>query len=49
VAIRLHWYLPTNGDSREIVGSGDDSQFVTTAALTQTTHAAELSPERQLP
>jgi alkanesulfonate monooxygenase len=27
VPIRLHWYLPTNGDSREIVGSGDDSHF----------------------
>jgi len=27
VSIRLHWYLPTNGDSREIVGSGDDSQY----------------------
>jgi alkanesulfonate monooxygenase len=26
VSVRLHWYLPTNGDSREIVGSGDDSQ-----------------------
>jgi alkanesulfonate monooxygenase len=25
--IRLHWYLPTNGDSREIVGSGDDSHL----------------------
>jgi hypothetical protein len=22
-----HWYLPTNGDSREIVGSGDDSHL----------------------
>jgi alkanesulfonate monooxygenase len=27
VSIHLHWYLPTNGDSREIVGSGDDSHF----------------------
>ena len=27
MGIHLHWYLPTNGDSREIVGSGDDSQF----------------------
>lgn len=26
--IHLHWYLPTNGDSREIVGSGDDSQLI---------------------
>jgi alkanesulfonate monooxygenase len=26
VPIRLHWYLPTNGDSRDIVGSGDRSQ-----------------------
>jgi alkanesulfonate monooxygenase len=25
MSIHLHWYLPTNGDSREIVGSGDDS------------------------
>ena len=25
--IHLHWYLPTNGDSREIVGSGDDSHL----------------------
>ena len=24
--IHLHWYLPTNGDSRDIVGSGDGSQ-----------------------
>lgn len=27
MSISLHWYLPTNGDSREIVGSGDDSHF----------------------
>lgn len=27
MSIHLHWYLPTNGDSREIVGSGDDSHF----------------------
>jgi alkanesulfonate monooxygenase len=27
MSIRLHWYLPTNGDSREIVGSGDDSHL----------------------
>lgn len=26
VTIHLHWYLPTNGDSRDIVGSGDGSQ-----------------------
>jgi len=32
VGIRLHWYLPTNGDSREIVGSGDDSQFAVGAS-----------------
>ncbi|RUZ73141.1 LLM class flavin-dependent oxidoreductase, partial [Mesorhizobium sp. M7A.F.Ca.US.006.01.1.1] len=25
--MHLHWYLPTNGDSREIVGSGDDSHL----------------------
>lgn len=25
--IHLHWYLPTNGDSREIVGAGDDSHL----------------------
>ena len=25
--IHVHWYLPTNGDSREIVGSGDDSHL----------------------
>ncbi|MEV8517316.1 LLM class flavin-dependent oxidoreductase [Dactylosporangium sp. NPDC051484] len=24
--IHLHWYLPTNGDNRDIVGSGDGSQ-----------------------
>ena len=27
MSIQLHWYLPTNGDSREIVGSGNDSQL----------------------
>jgi alkanesulfonate monooxygenase len=27
MGIHLHWYLPTNGDSREIVGSGDDSHL----------------------
>jgi alkanesulfonate monooxygenase len=26
MAIHVHWYLPTNGDSRDIVGSGDRSQ-----------------------
>jgi alkanesulfonate monooxygenase len=26
VSIHLHWYLPTNGDNRDIVGSGDGSQ-----------------------
>lgn len=26
MSIHLHWYLPTNGDSRKIVGSGDRSQ-----------------------
>lgn len=24
--LHLHWYLPTNGDNRDIVGSGDGSQ-----------------------
>ncbi|MBE3012067.1 LLM class flavin-dependent oxidoreductase [Microbispora sp. NEAU-D428] len=24
--IRIHWYLPTNGDNRDIVGSGDRSE-----------------------
>lgn len=28
MSIHLHWYLPTNGDSREIVGSGDDSHVI---------------------
>jgi alkanesulfonate monooxygenase len=27
MSIHLHWYLPTNGDSREILGSGDDSHL----------------------
>ena len=27
MTLHLHWYLPTNGDSREIVGSGDDSHL----------------------
>jgi alkanesulfonate monooxygenase len=27
MSIRLHWYLPTIGDRREIVGAGDDSQL----------------------
>ena len=27
MTVHLHWYLPTNGDSREIVGSGDDSHL----------------------
>ena len=26
MSIHVHWYLPTNGDSRDIVGSGDGSQ-----------------------
>src|SRR4051794_24050326 len=26
MSIHLHWYLPTNGDNRDIVGSGDGSQ-----------------------
>lgn len=26
MAIHLHWYLPTNGDNRTLVGSGDGSQ-----------------------
>jgi alkanesulfonate monooxygenase len=28
MSIHIHWYLPTNGDSREIVGSGDDSHVI---------------------
>ncbi|MCS3432478.1 LLM class flavin-dependent oxidoreductase [Klebsiella sp. BIGb0407] len=28
MSIHLHWYLPTNGDSRGIMGSGDDSQHI---------------------
>ena len=24
MSIHIHWYLPTNGDSREITGSGDE-------------------------
>lgn len=27
-SIHLHWYLPTNGDSRGLTGSGDDSHAV---------------------
>ncbi|WP_029109675.1 LLM class flavin-dependent oxidoreductase [Mycobacterium sp. URHD0025] len=27
MSLHLHWYLPTNGDSRDIVGSGDDSHL----------------------
>jgi len=26
MGLRIHWYLPTNGDSRDIVGSGDRSE-----------------------
>jgi alkanesulfonate monooxygenase len=33
MAIHVYWYLPTNGDSRDIVGSGDRSQD-TLAAIT---------------
>jgi alkanesulfonate monooxygenase len=25
MSIHVHWYLPTNGDNREIVGAGDRS------------------------
>lgn len=28
MSIHLHWYQPTNGDSRGIVGAGDDSQHI---------------------
>ena len=28
MSIHIHWYLPTNGDSREITGSGDDSHVI---------------------
>jgi len=31
MTIHVHWYLPTNGDSRDIVGSGDRSQETLTA------------------
>lgn len=31
MSIHLHWYLPTNGDSRGIVGAGDDSQHISGA------------------
>lgn len=53
MSIHLHWYLPTNGDSREIVGSGDDSHLAvgpsssrirppTIQYLTEVARAAEL-------
>lgn len=35
MSIHLHWYLPTNGDSREIVGSGDDSHLITGVSATR--------------
>lgn len=28
MSLHLHWYLPTNGDSRGITGSGDDSHRI---------------------
>lgn len=31
MSLHLHWYLPTNGDSRDIVGSGDRSQHTLSA------------------
>ena len=33
MGVVLHWFLPTNGDSRDIVGAGDRSQD-TLAAIT---------------
>ncbi len=35
MTLHIHWYLPTNGDSRDIVGSGDGSQK-TLAAVADT-------------
>ncbi|MFJ5158655.1 LLM class flavin-dependent oxidoreductase [Pantoea sp. NPDC088449] len=40
MSLHLHWYLPTNGDSREIVGAGDDSQHI--AGIGQDYRAATL-------
>ncbi|MGW3957738.1 LLM class flavin-dependent oxidoreductase [Streptomyces sp. NPDC004752] len=34
MTIHLHWYLPTNGDNRDIVGSGDGSQQTLAAVRT---------------
>ncbi|GAA5037677.1 alkanesulfonate monooxygenase [Thermocatellispora tengchongensis] len=31
MALRVHWYLPTNGDNRDIVGSGDGSEHTLAA------------------
>lgn len=51
--IYLHWYLPTNGDSRGLTGSGNDSHVVgasgsfrapTLAYLTDVARAAEAQP-----
>ena len=51
MSLHLHWYLPTNGDSRGITGSGDDSHRIagtagafrrpTLAYLKQVAQAAE--------
>ena len=35
MSIHLHWYLPTNGDSRDIVGSGDDSHTIAGPAVSR--------------
>ncbi|CAN7308107.1 LLM class flavin-dependent oxidoreductase [Rhizobium sp. LjRoot30] len=51
--IHLHWYLPTNGDSRGLTGSGNDSHVVefsggfrapTLAYLGDVARAAEQQP-----
>jgi alkanesulfonate monooxygenase len=51
--INLHWYLPTNGDSRGLTGSGNDSQVIgfaggfrppTLSYLAEVARAAEAQP-----
>jgi alkanesulfonate monooxygenase len=51
--INLHWYLPTNGDSRGITGSGNDSHLIeiaggfrppTLSYLGEVARAAEAQP-----
>lgn len=41
MSVHLHWYLPTNGDSRNIVGSGDGSQ-TSTGSLAHSFRAADV-------